>query len=299
MKGIIITHGDLDGVLSGVLLHDVYKDDFETLEVVFSQPYWLAKMKYIGDLSLYDKIFIADIALDNRDITSVMRFIQKYKDKLVWYDHHQGWSDTNLLQTVKFSHFIDEKEKSCVSLIKKVHKKHTFSEKILEVAELAHRTDQGDINNIYHKALKINPKNQESRYEIFRYCISVLGGEQERQSIASIIRKSKYYMEVMYANTLKVLAKDSIIKRNVIFIDIRNYGKYPIDKTLLFFKAYELAPYCVLKFKTRDRQSCLTIATNTRLNLIRAFRQKSGQPYRITLFKPRLSDEKIIDIINQ
>jgi hypothetical protein len=297
-NALIISHGDLDGVVSAVMINQIIKSDYDNIEVVWSQPYWIADPKYTGDLSEYDYIYIADIALNNRNIGTVMNFIQKYKGRITWYDHHFGWSKYNIYQTVQFKLYVDERAKSCVEVIRKVHPKVQYTEKINGLIKLAHETDQGIIDNLFHKALKINPKNNESRYEIFRYGTSLNGGELERQSLVSLKVKATKYSSVMLPNTETVLKEDSKKKDGVLFIDIRNRKRFPIDKTLLFFQAYRSGcPHVVLRFNSKSNEECLTVATKTNINLVKRFKLPSGQAYRITLFKPKLTDAQISKLL--
>lgn len=294
---IIISHGDLDGIVSAVMLHEIVKEEYDHIEVVWSQPYWVADPKYTGDLSMYDHIFISDIALNNRNINSVMRFIQKYKNKITWYDHHFGWSKYNICRTSNFRTYIDERAKSCVAVIRRVHPKMKYLEKVNGLIKLAHLTDQGITDNLFHKALKINPKNNESRYEIYRYGISLNGGELERQALVSLKIKATKYSTVILPNTETVLRDNTKIKGNVIFIDIRNRKRFPIDKTLAFFKAYEKCPHAVMRFYSKNHEECITIATKSNINLVKRFKLPSGQRYRITLFKPKYTDDQIVKLL--
>ena len=297
-NALIISHGDLDGVVSAVMLHQIIRPEYDNIEVIWSQPYWVADTRYTGDLGMYDNIFISDIALNNRNIGSVMRFIQKYKGRIIWYDHHFGWSKYNIYRTAQFKMYVDERAKSCVEVIRKVHPKIQYLEKVNGLIKLAHETDQGKTNNLFHKALKINPKNNESRYEIFRYGISLNGGELERQALVSLKIKANKYSSIMMPNTDTVLREDSKRKDNVLFIDIRGRKRFPIDKTLLFFKGYDSGcPHVALRFHSKSNEECLTIATKTNINLVKRFKLPSGQAYRITLFKPKLTDAQIIKLL--
>jgi len=296
-KAIIISHGDLDGIVSAIMLNEIIKEEYDIIETIWSQPYWISYTKYTGDLGVYDHIFVTDIALNNRNIGGVMKFIQKYKHNVTWYDHHFGWSKFNICRTAQFKPYIDERAKSCVSVIRRVHPKMQYPEKINGLIKLAHQTDQGNTDNLFHKALKINPKNNESRYEIFRYGTSIIGGELERQALVSLKIKATKYSTVILPNTETVIKEDTQKKGNVLFIDIRNRKKFPIDKTLLFFKAYEKAPHAVLRFYSKQNEECITVATKTNINLVKRFKLPSGQTYRITLFKPNLSDSQIIKLL--
>lgn len=295
---IIIAHGDLDGVVSAVITYLIKIRDYHKIEICFTQPYWIADGKHIGDLSKYDHIYVVDIALNNRDTVSVMKFIQRYGRKLTWYDHHYGWNDIdNFLRSASFKCYLDEREKSCVNLIRRVHKDFEFKEKINGLIKLAHQTDCGEIDNLFYKAIKLNPKNDESRREIVRYALSADGLEIERQSLISLKIKASLY-EKIRQNALSVLREDSYKKSNVLFIDLKHRGYFPIDKTLAFFEGYKHAPYVVLKYLTKSEDECITVATNTSKNLVKTFNLPSGQPYRITLFKPNLSDKDIIKKLN-
>lgn len=292
-RAIIIAHGDLDGIVSAIMRYFMLKDEYLVEDPVWSQPYWIAKKKYVGDLNMYDHIDVVDIALNNRNLKKVIKFISDYAHKLTWYDHHWGWSDFNICRTLPFKPYIDERAESCVSLIKRIHPNQEYPEKVNRLIRLAHETDKGNTNNLFHKALKINPKNNETRYYIFRYATSIPRGEVERQCLVNLKIKARKYRE-LERHTKKVIKKDSYVKGNVLFVDIRNYGYYPIDKTLLFFEGYEKKPFVVLKFLTKQDQECWTVATNTNKNLVKTFNLPSGQNFRITLFKPKMSDKDIV-----
>jgi len=302
---LIIAHGDFDGIVSAIMVHEMIKDDYDRIEVVFSQPFWLGNDRNIkkqkragdGDLSMYAKIYVVDIAINNRKPSVTLEFIQRAKGKIVWYDHHRGWSNYNIHQISNCKFSIDERAKSCVSLIQRVNKDFKWNEKIEMLIELAHLTDQGEGDNMFNKALKINLKNNETRYEVFRFGISVMKGELEKYSMYNLAEKEKKYKE-MERNTLELLRTTMKITRGVAFIDMRKKRDKPIDKTLLFFEAYKKVPYVILIFLTKENgQECMTIATSTRKNLVKTFHLPSGQPYRITLYKPKFTRDEIIKML--
>jgi len=302
---LIVGHGDLDGIISTVMVYDMIRDEYDRIEVVFSQPFWLGNDKNIkqskrccdGDLSIYDKIYVVDIAINNRKPSVTLDFINRAKGKVVWYDHHKGWSNYNIHQIVDCKFYINENAKSCVSLIKRVHSKRQWNDKIEMLVELADLTDQGEGDNMFNKALKINLKNNETRYEVFRFGIAEMGGELEKYSMYNLAEKEKKYKE-MEKNTLELLRQRLKITGGVGFIDMRDRRQKPIDKTLLFFEAYKKVPYVILRFLTKENgQECMTIATSTRKNLVKTFRLPSGQPYRITLYKPKYTPKEIIKML--
>ena len=267
----IITHGDLDGIISGVMVAEIIQPYCRKIETIFTQPFLINEIP-TKVLESYDRIFMCDLAINNRRPEMTLSFIQAHANKIIVIDHHRGWVKYNIHKFANFIKYIDENAKSCVSLIKRLTS-FKFHPRTEELIKYAHLTDQGNGNNEFNWALKINLRSNEAREQIYNYAMSLSGGLSEW-----------YYIKSIKENTNFILKKLSKINRNVMFIDMRRERDKTVDKTLMFFTAYKKAPFVVLKFLSNiNGEEYITIATNTRKDLVKLFKLSSGQSYRITI----------------
>jgi len=303
----IIAHGDLDGLISAVMVAQIVEPHCRKIETVFTQPFLINDIPK-EKLDLYDKVFMCDLAINNRRPEMTLQFIQNHANKIVVIDHHKGWTKYNIHKFAQFKKYIDENAKSCVSLIKRLTR-FQFTARTESLIKLAHLTDQGKGSNRFNWALKINLRSNEAREQIYNYAMSLENGLSEWYYDVSLNEKSSKYQEIE-KNTKEVLKKYAKINRNVMFVDMRLRRDKTVDKTLLFFTAYRRTPFVVLKFLSNENgEEYITVATNTRRNLVEAFNLSSGQPYRITirntyrkkdgkLSRQMYSDARLIKILN-
>jgi len=105
------------------------------------------------------------------------------------------------------------------------------------------------------------------------------------------------YNTVVLPNTNTALKEDAKIEGNVIFIDIRRRTKFIIDTTLALRKAREKCPYAVLRFFSQDNEEYITITSRPNLNLAKRLGLTSAQTHKITLFRPKLTDNQIVELL--
>jgi len=302
----IITHGDLDGLASAIQVEELIRVFIEgfngKVETIFTQPFLLDQLP-IDRFNPYNKVFLTDIAINNRYPNTTLKFIQELQNKILVIDHHRGWAKYNIHKFTDFKKFIDEDAKSCCYLIKKLSN-HTFSDRTEEIIRLGNLTDQGKGENRFNWALKINLRSNEAREQVYGYGISLPFGIAEWYYETSINEKAEKYQEIE-KNTKAILKKCSKIKKNVMFVDMRKERDKTVDKTLLFFTAYKKAPYVVLKFlSNKNGNEYLTIATNTKKNLVKLLKVGSGARYRVTVRndyngKKRYTDQQLIELLNK
>ena len=82
---LILAHGDLDGIGSGLALYEIIKPNAKHIEKVFTLPHYLSKHT---DCAGYDLIILVDLAINNRSVQMAFNFMNKYPNKVVWIDHH-------------------------------------------------------------------------------------------------------------------------------------------------------------------------------------------------------------------
>lgn len=105
------------------------------------------------------------------------------------------------------------------------------------------------------------------------------------------------YNTVVSPNTNTALKEDAKIEGNVIFIDIRHKTKIIIDTTLALRKAREKCPYAILRFLSQDNKEYMTITSRPNLNLAKRLGLTSAQTHKITLFRPKLTDNQIVELL--
>lgn len=91
----VLTHIDFDGIFSGSILFYEIKRLFNTTpEIVLGMPKNLDKplREISSSLSKIDKLYIADLSLNDNLIDTIEPFLNSLKSagtEIYWYDHHQ------------------------------------------------------------------------------------------------------------------------------------------------------------------------------------------------------------------
>lgn len=292
MKALLLTHGDLDGIVSGMMMYEIYKNKFDKIEVLFTLPH---KIHEINTIDPYDFIIVTDIAINNRDTSLTKGFLERISDKkVIWIDHHYKPEEIDGVKCYP-------EYKSCVSLIQSIYHKE-FDERMERLIELAHETDQGHGDNIFNKALKVNLKSDETRREIFRLITSIEDGALYNHSLSQIKKKADFYDERIASNMDYILENCVEIRDNVAILDMRDERNKRVDNTELFFKLYEKAPIVVKRYydsNDKNQEYYLICRDNdVGINLLDAFNLRSGASFRISIKKKRGIDD-VVEYLNQ
>lgn len=93
---LIITHRDLDGLISAFLLANVLRSSYKDIDVLFSQPYFsVALRKYIAGNckpSRYRDLAMLDLSVDYLNPKSSRKLFEYIQPRLCYlFDHHTGW----------------------------------------------------------------------------------------------------------------------------------------------------------------------------------------------------------------
>lgn len=258
-KNLIITHGDVDGVISAALLTKIRQLDLRETDVIFTQPFLVDKVKTDG----YDQIYVCDIAVNNRDPQMTEKFIQSLGDRLiVWHDHHQGWGQY-INEDSRFH--IDEMAPSCATVI-------GGDQKWIDAANaIDSRKGHSDLGQLLDQATKVNLSDETVRIYAFEYALGLNDGSM-------LEKKQKEYKAIQ--EKTRQLVDSGEVQGRVLVVNAQ--GQEGFDRTQIFIMGYEKAPFVTVLGEFQGKVTT-TVATNTKTNLVEVFGLESGAPFRITL----------------
>jgi len=75
---LILCHGDLDGIGSGLAIYDLIRPYAHNVEKLFTLPHRIGEH---SNTDVYDLIILADIAINNRSVEMAFNFIKKNHQK--------------------------------------------------------------------------------------------------------------------------------------------------------------------------------------------------------------------------
>ena len=280
-----LLHGDLDGVVSGIMLGCIFPH-VKKWETVFTFPHLINTHTHTKP---YNLVVCCDLAINNRDPRKALAFINRNKNKVVWLDHHYA-------QSFDMPNVIIRKRDSMVHLLQELFPAIKYPRKVTEMIKYAHETDLGDGDNIFNHALKVRMKPNETRFEILTYGESVVGGEAECVSLEKIEYKAGLYPSIR-DNTQYAFDNFRTVVGETSFIDLRKYRRRTVDWTLLAFMTYKVSTFCVIKFMSHDKRKSgdnnrntapkpylkISRAPTTDVNLLTAFNLHSGADFKITI----------------
>ena len=297
-KCLIVAHGDLDGIVSAIMMRYIFKNKLNNEpETIFTRPHEVKKYNPKAlkkenrgiKTDVYDLIIVVDIAVNNRDPNTTLNFVKHVAHKLLWIDHHKS--------DIGMPHCITKKKDSCVQLIQQLFHMAKYTPKIDTLIRYAHETDMGNGNNIFDHSLKINLRSDEARYEIYRYGTSFVGGALEDEDHYKIMRKDSRHNELIL-NSNEVIKTRRKIVGNVSIIDMIDYRNKTINSTYVFHQCYKQTPIVVIKYLSTNKEEGgeeyfkIARSRDCRVHLPRLFGLKSGASYRITVKNEHKVDGK-------
>jgi hypothetical protein len=275
VRNLVISHGDVDGVISAALLAEKHQLSLQETDVVFTQPFLVEKVKTDG----YKQIYICDLAVNNRDPQMTQRFIESLGNRLVvWYDHHQGWTNSGLTDE-RF--VIDESAASCAIII-------GGDQQWVEAANaIDSRKGQSDLGQLLDQSMRVDLSDEEVRRYAFEYLLG--------QNDGSLLKKKQKEYETIQEKT-RQLVNSGEVRGQTLVVDTRGHKGF--DRTQLCLLGYERAPYvCVLGTTPPPEEKVTTlVATNTNTNLVKVFGLQSGAPFRIGLEGDHV--ESVVNTLN-
>jgi len=279
---LIVAHGDLDGITSAALLAEQLGIESEDLNVVFTQPFLVDKIVIPDEV---EKVYVVDIAINNRDPAMTHKFIADLGSRLArWYDHHEGWSDgvdnRFIIKPVKanailLSEFFDRRVTDAIVA-------DTREGELSPTGQLIERAIKSDMSNdtIREWAVKLLMGDET-------YRAPLKAAEQAYQLVENeTYRLSHGYMvdgNICYSPGDKNVGK-------VAYIDATE-SNHAYDLTQLLLAGQKLATFAVVKtLNPVTSEEMITVATKSKTNLVELFGLPSGAPFRVTLPVERLEE---------
>jgi hypothetical protein len=261
---IVVSHGDLDGIISASILSINYNIPPEN--IIFTQPFLLDKITIQEDV---EEIYIVDMAVNNRNPEATREFIEKYKYKIrLWVDHHEGHK--LLKEWLGEERVISGDSPSCPQLMRESG--FTVPEEWVAAANAADRPTEykeTELSIFLNRALKygILSEDEELKEMIMKTIVRYL--EIEENTIES-------------AGEIQEL---SGFRYKVGYIKLEREKKVDITKLfMLGYKQYDIV--IIQKYNKEDEEVTLIGTKLKEINLVSIFNLKSGAPFRISLPGP-------------
>lgn len=272
-KNILVAHGDLDGIISAVLVIRKFGLPLGETEVVFVQPFTVNEVVIPCEA---EKVYVVDVAVNNRDPEMTRTFISRIGGRLVWwFDHHQGWTVEIIGKNPAF--VIDAEAGSCAEVI--------GGEPELVADAIAADTRKGELSEraqLVERAMKANMSDDDIRWLAVRW---LLGDESARDGLEEVAKK---YARIQ-AETERLAATYQVIG-GVALVDARE-SNHQYDLTQLLLAGQEQASFAVVQTVHPRHGEGLTIATSRKdVNLVELFGLASGAPFRVSVQADRMEE---------
>jgi hypothetical protein len=293
---IVVSHGDLDGIISASILSINYNIPPEN--IIFTQPFLLDKITIQEDV---EEIYIVDMAVNNRNPEATREFIEKYKYKIrLWVDHHEGHK--LLKEWLGEDKVIGGDSPSCPQLMREAG--FTVPEEWVAAANAADRPTEykeTELSIFLNRALKYGILSEDEELKemimktIVRYLVKSYKNEDYAEEERLLEEYGKLYEEIE-ENTIESageIQELSGFRYKVGYIKLEREKKVDITKLfMLGYKQYDIV--IIQKYNKEDEEVTLIGTKLKEINLVSIFNLKSGAPFRISLPGPH---EEILNFI--
>ncbi len=188
-RTLILTHADLDGMVSGILLLSKLGPD---TRIRFTNGSKLAEAIHfeIADGEHLDSIYITDIPLDRACIEKVYTVLEILSQKscsIHLYDHHIGWKEpVNIARFRPFfaTYDVDEEKTTAAALVWRDFLKRDLScQRWLELLSMKDKSSDISVADDFRVlAALMQPKYAHRRYDVLR-CLAVGVDIDDRRNI--------------------------------------------------------------------------------------------------------------------
>jgi len=288
MEKIVISHGDLDGIISAATISVNYNIPVEN--IIFTQPFLLDKIPIPEDIV---EIYIVDIAVNNRNPDMIKEFIERYRDKIkLWIDHHEGY--TLLKEWLGEDKVIAGDSPSCPQLMRESG--FIVPEEWVTAANAADRPTEykeTELSKFLNRSLKYGILSEDEELKemimktIVKYLVKSYKNEDYAEEERLLEEYGKLYEEIE-ENTIESAGEIQEIpgfKYKVGYIKLEREKK--VDITKLFMLAYKRYDIVIIqKYNKEDGEVTLIGTKLKEINLVQMFNLKSGAPFRISLPGP-------------
>jgi hypothetical protein len=287
MEKIVVSHGDLDGIISAATISVNYNIPVEN--IIFTQPFLLDKIPIAEDVG---EIYVVDIAVNNRNPDMTKEFIERYRDKISsWIDHHEGYQ--LLKEWLGEDKVIAGDSPSCPQLMKE---RFTVPEEWVDAANAADRPTEykeTELSRFLNRALKYGILSEDEELKemimktIVRYLVKSYKNEDYVEEERLLEEYGKLYEEIE-ENTIETAGEIQEIagfKYKVGYIKLEREKKVDITKLyMLAYKRYDIV--IIQKYNKEDEEITLIGTKLKEINLVQIFDLKSGAPFRVSLPGP-------------
>ena len=284
MKKLVVSHGDLDGIISASIISVNYNVPAEN--IIFTQPFLLDKIYIPQDT---EEICIVDIAVNNRNPETTKEFIEKYKYKIrLWVDHHEGHK--LLKEWLGEDKVIAGDSPSCPQLMR--DNGFIVPEEWVDAANAADRPTEykeTELSRFLNRALKYGILSEDEKLKemimktIVRYLVKSYKNEDYAEEERLLEEYGKLYEEIE-ENTIESVGEIQEIpgfRYKVGYIKLEREKK--VDITKLFMLAYKRYDVLIIQKYNKEYEEVTLIGTKLKINLVQMFNLKSGAPFRISL----------------
>jgi hypothetical protein len=282
---MIVSHGDLDGIISASTISINYNIPPEN--IIFTQPFLLDKISIPQDIV---EIYVVDIAVNNRNPDMTKEFIERYRGKIrLWIDHHEGYQ--LLKEWLGEDKVIAGDSPSCPQLMR--NNGFIVPEEWVAAANAADRPTEykeTELCKFLNRALKYGILSEDEELKemimktIVRYLVKSYKNENYSEEERLLEEYGKLYEEIE-ENTIEIVGEIQEIpgfKYKVGYIKLEREKK--VDITKLFMLAYKRYDIVIIQKYNKEDEEITLIGTKLKeINLVQIFDLKSGAPFRISL----------------
>jgi hypothetical protein len=293
---IVVSHGDLDGIISASTISINYNISPEN--IIFTQPFMVDKITIQEDV---EEIYVVDIAVNNRNYNMTKEFIERYRGKIrLWIDHHEGYQ--LLIEWLGEEKVISGDSPSCPQLMRESG--FTVPEEWVAAANAADRPieyKETELSIFLNRALKYGILSEDEELKemimktIVRYLVKSYKNEDYAEEERLLEEYGKLYEEIE-ENTIESVGEIQEIpgfKYKVGYIKLEREKK--VDITKLFMLAYKQYDIVIIQKYNKEDEEVTLIGTKLKeVNLVSIFNLKSGAPFRVSLPGPH---DKVLEYV--
>jgi len=285
---MVVSHGDLDGIISAATISINYNIPVEN--IIFTQPFLLDKIPIPEDVV---EIYVVDTAVNNRNPDMTKEFIERYRAKIrLWVDHHEGYQ--LLKEWLGEDKVIAGDSPSCPQLMR--DNGFIVPEEWVDAANAADRPTEykeTELSRFLNRALKYGILSEDEELKemimktIVRYLVKSYKNEDYTEEERLLEEYGKLYEEIE-ENTIEIVGEIQEIpgfKYKVGYIKLEREKK--VDITKLFMLAYKRYDIVIIQKYNKEDEEITLIGTKLKeVNLVQIFNLKSGAPFRVSLPGP-------------
>jgi len=276
----IISHGDLDGIVSAALwVARLLKTGIkrEEIQVIFAQPFQLPSPDRIKG----EEVIVVDIAVNNRNPNQTKEFIKSINEKLrSWIDHHKGWQEVQ----VDDRFIIDEEAKAAAEIVYQQAMDQLAEYEMFVRDAVAADTREGYLSpkgQLIEEAVKSNLKDDSIRLAAVWWLVD--GALKEGPEYEKLLKAQQRYRKIQEVTNR--LINRYQIQEGIAVVDAREVAE-DYDRTQLLIAGQKMAPteISVVLGRNPEGEEIITVATSRKdLNLVNLFGLPSGAPFRVSL----------------